>query len=95
MGRSQGTWTFFKWSERHAIRTEGRLERAARRSDNRAFLQALYQDVLHRAIDPSGLAAWTNALIHLERTTVVALILASPEAEQDLVQSAYRTYLHR
>jgi hypothetical protein len=58
-------------------------------------VQAVYQAVLNRPIDPAGQSGWTNALTYLDRTTVADLILTSPESQQDLVQSAYRQYLHR
>ena len=59
------------------------------------FLQSVYHDVLARPIDAPGSAAWTAALTHLDRATVSALILTSPEAQQDLVQADYQQYLHR
>src|SRR5207253_6248161 len=62
-----------------------------------AFLQAVYQNpaVLNRPLDSTGAAVWTTALTHLSRTTVVTLILTSPEADSDLIESTYQHYLHR
>jgi uncharacterized delta-60 repeat protein len=64
-------------------------------STNLAFLQALYDAVLNRALDPAGQAGWSAALAHEDRATVAAQLLASPEAEQDLVAADYLQYLHR
>jgi hypothetical protein len=64
-------------------------------STNLAFLQALYHTVLNRALDPAGQSGWSAALTHEDRATVAAQLLASPEAEQDLVAAAYLQYLHR
>jgi len=60
-----------------------------------AFLQALYRSVLNRPLDPAGQAGWTNALAQEDRATVAAQLLASREAQQDLIQAGYMTYLHR
>ena len=64
-------------------------------NDNTAWVQAVYEAVLNRPIDPAGQSGWTNALTYLDRTTVAALILTSPESQQDLIQSAYQQYLRR
>ena len=60
-----------------------------------AFLQALYHSVLNRPLDAAGQAGWTSALAHEDRATVAAQLLASKEAQQDLVQADYVAYLHR
>jgi uncharacterized delta-60 repeat protein len=61
-----------------------------------AFLQAVYQAVLGRAVDPTGASAWTAALAGgMSRTQVAELILTSGEAEQDLVQGYYERFLSR
>ena len=60
-----------------------------------AFLQALYHSVLNRALDAAGQAGWTSALAQEDRATVAAQLLASKEAQQDLVQADYLNYLHR
>jgi len=64
-------------------------------STNLAFLQALYHSVLNRALDPAGQSGWLAALAQEDRATLAAQFLASPEAEQDLVQAGYLQYLHR
>jgi hypothetical protein len=64
-------------------------------STNLAFLQALYHTVLNRALDPAGQSGWSAALAHEDRATVAAQLLASPEAEQDLIETGYLQYLHR
>jgi hypothetical protein len=64
-------------------------------STNLAFLQALYHSVLSRALDPAGQSGWLAALAQEDRATLAAQLLASPEAEQDLVAAAYLQYLHR
>jgi Domain of unknown function (DUF4214) len=65
-------------------------------ASNDGFLGALYEDALGRAIDPSGLASWNQALTN--GTTpgqVAAVILGSDEFRQDLIQSFYRRFLRR
>jgi RHS repeat-associated protein len=63
---------------------------------NAGFLGAVYQDVLHRAIDPAGLQAWQQALASgSSRATVASAILNSREAETDQVQALYQEFLHR
>jgi len=60
-----------------------------------AFLQAVYHDILGRPLDSASAASWSTALTQLDHAGVAALILASPEAEQDRIQAAYQRYLHR
>jgi hypothetical protein len=63
---------------------------------NDGFLDALYQDVLGRAVDASGRAAWDQVLASgLSRTQVAAGIFSSPEYANDLVNNYYTTYLRR
>ena len=62
-------------------------------STNLAFLQALYHTVLNRALEPAGQSGWSAALAQEDRATVAAQLLASPEAEQDLVAAGYLQYL--
>jgi hypothetical protein len=65
---------------------------------NVAFLQEVYNDLLHRALDPSGQTAW-GALLNagVTRTTVVYDIEtnASEEYQTDEVNQAYGLLLHR
>jgi hypothetical protein len=63
---------------------------------NQAFLSKVYQDVLHRQVDPSGLASWGNHLNEgMTRTAVAAAILASPERLTNQVTDLYQQMLHR
>jgi uncharacterized delta-60 repeat protein len=65
-------------------------------SSNNGFLTALYQDVLNRAIDPSGLASFTQLLASgTSRTAVAAMLLDSTEYLTNLVQGFYVKYLRR
>jgi len=66
-------------------------------STSDGFLDALYQDVLHRSVDSSGRTAFNNALSAGTTTLqqVASAIFASPEYQQDLVSSFYLLYLHR
>jgi uncharacterized secreted protein with C-terminal beta-propeller domain len=60
------------------------------------FLQALYHDVLHRDLDPTGAAAWGQALAHGRTRNEVALaVLQSAEARTNTVQRWYHDYLGR
>ncbi len=60
------------------------------------FLAAVYQDFLHRNLDPSGLQQWQQALTSGQsRTQVVMDILSTAEYQSDLVQNDYQTYLNR
>jgi hypothetical protein len=70
----------------------------AMRAGNTAvgILQAVYRDVLGRAVDPAGTAAWLTLVGHtITRPLAVDLILRSAEASQDLVQDYYTRYLGR
>jgi hypothetical protein len=63
---------------------------------NDGFLTALYQDALNRAVDPTGLAAWEQALANgTTRQQVATAIFGSGEYDTDLVQNYYQTYLGR
>jgi Domain of unknown function (DUF4214) len=64
---------------------------------NQAFVTALYHDLLNRAPDPAGLAAWTNVLnVRLANNTQVALsFINSLEYRTDAVQNLYHTLLRR
>jgi subtilisin-like proprotein convertase family protein len=63
---------------------------------NAAFLNALYSDVLGRPIDPTGQAAFTNALNGgATRAQVALAILTSNEYRLKMVQSFYVQFLHR
>ena len=63
---------------------------------NDGFLNALYQDALNRALDPSGRAAWDQALANGASYAQVAdAILSSTEYRQDVVEEAYGLFLRR
>jgi uncharacterized protein (TIGR03118 family) len=63
---------------------------------NTGFLSALYQDALHRGVDPTGQAAFGSALANgATPRQVAAAVFASPEFLQDTVQSFYQSLLHR
>jgi autotransporter-associated beta strand protein len=56
--------------------------------NNDGFLDAVYHDVLNRPVDPTGRAAWEQALGDgVSRGQVAAAILESPEYLQERVQS--------
>jgi uncharacterized protein (TIGR03118 family) len=63
---------------------------------NERFLSRLYMDLLHRPIDPTGLATFSSQLSQgVPRSQVVLEIQASLEFHTDVVQSLYSTFLHR
>jgi hypothetical protein len=63
---------------------------------NAGFLAAIYQDFLHRNLDPTGLQVWQQALAAGQsRTLVVFDVLGTSEYKTDVVNSIYQTYLHR
>jgi hypothetical protein len=65
-------------------------------SNNSQFLDAVYQFVLGRGIEPAGQAFWTQKLNQtVSRTAVVQQILASPEANSVKVANFYRDILGR
>ncbi len=60
------------------------------------FLAAIYQDFLHRNVDPTGLQVWQQALAAGQsRTQVVMDVLGTSEYKTDVVNHLYQTYLHR
>jgi hypothetical protein len=63
---------------------------------NQLYVAQLYQDVLGRAADAAGLAAWSGLLDQGVSHSQVALAIAtSPEYRADEVEGLYRQYLHR
>jgi hypothetical protein len=63
---------------------------------NSGFLQAAYQLVLHRSIDPSGSQSWGQALAGgMTRMAVAAAIVASLESDRTETQTLYGLLLHR
>jgi RHS repeat-associated protein len=60
------------------------------------FLSAAYRDLLDRAVDPTGAAAWGRLLAEGVPTAAVsALLVGSVEPSQRLVFGCYREYLGR
>src|SRR5207249_5012906 len=63
---------------------------------NTGFLNALYQDGLNRAVDPSGQATFGMDLANgLTPGQVAAAVFGSTEFLQDSVQGFYQNLLHR
>jgi hypothetical protein len=61
-----------------------------------AFVTRLYEYVLQREPDPSGLASWIHALrVDTSRRRVARAFVDSTEHSVLLVDQAYWTYLHR
>src|SRR5262249_46273798 len=60
------------------------------------FVSQAYLDLLHRPVDPTGLAAWTGALDQgATRKQVASGIDNSQEFRTDFVQSTYISLLQR
>jgi autotransporter-associated beta strand protein len=64
---------------------------------NGGFVAQVYRDLLHREVDPGGLASWTAALDQglLNRTQFVFGLESSTEYRSDVVDALYVHYLHR
>ena len=69
---------------------------------NSGFLTALYQDVLNRAVDPTGASGWGGILDsgHTPdgsdpRAFVATGVVKSDEASRDVVEGFYSRFLHR
>jgi hypothetical protein len=63
---------------------------------NQRWVNQIYQDLLNRPVDSSGLATWAGALDQGASRTQIALdIEASGEYLTDVVQGYYLKYLHR
>jgi uncharacterized delta-60 repeat protein len=63
---------------------------------NDGFLNALYLDALGRSVDASGRSTFDQLLASgTTRVQVAAMIFASTEYAQDLVQGFYQRFLHR
>src|SRR5207237_2337319 len=64
--------------------------------NNTGWLTGLYQDLLGRAPDSSGLTSWLQVLQRgTARNAVAAAIANSPEADGILVQTVYQKLLGR
>jgi uncharacterized protein GlcG (DUF336 family) len=67
-----------------------------RASSNNNFLNDLYQDLLGRAIDPTGQAVFSQQLSQgVSRLQVAEAILSSSEYVTQDVQNLYQDFLHR
>jgi hypothetical protein len=65
-------------------------------SSDPAFINAVYQDLLHRNADPGGLASWEAHMNQgMSQTQMAAAILASPEGLVNQVRDMYAKVLHR
>src|SRR5581483_11791902 len=63
---------------------------------NAGFLRALFQDVLARQIDPTGLQVFSQALANgVSRQKVALSVLSSAEADTLAVVGFYNRFLHR
>jgi Domain of unknown function (DUF4214) len=71
-------------------------EYSADHPDNSSFVQGLYNDVLGRAADVTGYAGWEEYLEEGgSRRAVVAGIVGSAEAVDQVIENYYEAYLHR
>jgi len=64
---------------------------------NQLFVAQVYQDILHRAVDSSGLAFWSNVLDKgaATRTQVASVIESSTEYRTNLIDQVYGSLLGR
>ncbi len=71
-------------------------EYTAAHADNASFVPALYQEMLGRAADPTGLAAWEGMLgSAVSRATVARDFVGSQEVWMRALDGFYTDYLHR
>src|SRR5262249_54031083 len=65
-------------------------------NDDRTFITKVYQDLLHRRVDPQGLASWETQLTQgVSRAQVAQAIMMSPEGLESQVTDLYSRILHR
>jgi hypothetical protein len=63
---------------------------------NAGFVMALFQDVLNRAIGPSELQLYLQAMANgFSRARIAQIVVTSPEASMVEVQALYAQFLHR
>ena len=63
---------------------------------NLGFLTGLYADVLHRAVDPVALMAYSQELaVGVSRFQVAYTVVTSTEGEANTVQEVYQEFLNR
>jgi hypothetical protein len=64
--------------------------------DNSGFLNALYQDVVHRPIDSFGTATFTQLLASgTDRTQVADMVISSLECRQNVIADFFQQFLNR
>jgi hypothetical protein len=75
------------------------LPGGVRGTANERYISELYRDLLHRAVEPGGLAFWDNLLGQGEsRAQIAQQIIAAGapfEYYRTIVNGLYETYLHR
>ncbi len=82
----RGLWRAFLCSQ----------EYSARNSTDSAFVQSLYQNLLGRAADSSGLGYWTNQLAQgMSRSQLVDVLMNTTERYAFLVKQLYHRFLNR
>jgi hypothetical protein len=65
-------------------------------NDDQAFITKVYQDMLHRRVDPQGLASWDGQLNQgMTRAQAAQAIMMSPEGLASQVTDLYIKTLHR
>ncbi|HEV3003339.1 MAG TPA: CSLREA domain-containing protein [Pirellulales bacterium] len=75
---------------------EATLPDGTRGTPNQRFVAEVFHDLLGRAVDANGLAAWSAQLdVGVSRNAVVAGIESTLEYRAHVVESLYQTYLHR
>ncbi len=76
--------------------THGLLASLTPATPNQRFVAQMYLDLLHRPVDPGGLATFTQLLnAGQSRTQVVTTLEGSQEYLSDVVQGIYRQFLKR
>lgn len=68
---------------------------AERFRQSRAVVQALYQDLLGRAVDPGGLDSWSSALLGGSQPALVLSLTSSDEYIRVRITAAYQAALGR
>src|SRR5437870_3780684 len=77
-------------------RVEALETRTLMNAASEAFVSAVYPDLLHRPVDPSGLEHWSRFLEQgMSRTDVAREITRSLEYRTNLVQNLYGSLLGR
>ncbi|HVX61287.1 MAG TPA: beta-1,3-glucanase family protein [Pirellulales bacterium] len=79
-----------------AVVTLGPWTASSPAGTNDGFLTAVYLDVLHRAVDPSGHTYWLGVLANgVSRTDVSQAIVNSVEHRSDIIEGFYTGLLNR